>query len=219
MGEHNLIFRSITGGFPLSGGIPQYSVAITGASGVVYGMRLVEVLLEKKIPLYLTVSAGGAVVLKEEMDLDLGRRESWEDGLTKYFGSSSRRLIHYLDERDLAAPISSGSHKIRGMIICPCSMSTLSGIACGSSSNLIERGADVSLKEGRKLILVPRETPLSAIHLENMLKLARLGVHIVPAAPGFYHRPQKVEQMVDFIVGRVMDLLGVEHNLFKRWRQ
>lgn len=197
---------------------PQYAIAITGASGVIYGIRLVQVLLEKKIPLYLTVSSSGAVVLKEEMDFDLGKREEWGNSLMKYLGPSSRGLIHHLDERDLAAPISSGSHKIRGMIICPCSMSTLSGITCGSSSNLIERGADVVLKEGRKLILVPRETPLSAIHLENMLKLARLGVHIVLAAPGFYHRPQKVEQVVDFIVGRVLDLLGVEHNLFKRWR-
>lgn len=218
MGEYDLIFRSITGGFPLSASIPQYAVAITGASGVVYGMRLVEVLVGKKISLYLTVSASGAVVLKEEMDLDLGRKEAWEGGLIKYFGYSSKRLIHYLDERDLAAPISSGSHPLKAIAIVPCSMSTLSGIACGSSSNLIERAADVALKEGRKLILVPRETPLSAIHLENMLKLARLGVHVIPAAPGFYHRPKKVEQMVDFIVGRVLDLLGIEHNLFRRWR-
>ena len=198
---------------------PEYAIAITGASGVIYGIRLVQVLLEKKIPFYLTVSASGVIVLKEEMDLDLGKREEWENRLVKYLGPSSRGLIHYLDERDLAAPISSGSHRIRGMIICPCSMSTLSGIACGSSSNLIERGADVSLKEGRKLILVPRETPLSAIHLENMLKLVRLGVHLVPAAPGFYHRPKKVEEMVDFIVGRALDLLEVEHDLFRRWKQ
>ncbi len=198
---------------------PEYAIAITGASGVIYGIRLVQVLLEKKIPLYLTLSASGAVVLKEEMDLDLGKREEWESRLMKYLGPSSRGLIHYLDERDLAAPISSGSHQLKAVAVVPCTMSTLSGIACGSSSNLIERAADVALKEGRKLILVPRETPLSAIHLENMLKLARLGVHIVPAAPGFYHRPQKVEQMVDFVVGRVLDLLGVEHNLFKRWRQ
>ncbi|MBI1977002.1 MAG: UbiX family flavin prenyltransferase [Candidatus Omnitrophica bacterium] len=197
---------------------PEYAIAITGASGVIYGMRLVEVLLEKKIPIYLTVSASGAVVLKEEISLDLGKREGWPNRLTRYFGASSKTLIHYLDERDLAAPISSGSHPLKAVAIVPCSMSTLSGIACGSSGNLIERAADVALKEGRKLIVVPRETPLSAIHLENMLKLARLGVHVLPAAPGFYHRPKKVEEMVDFIVGRVLDLLGVEHNLFKRWR-
>lgn len=216
MGQYDLILRDIIGCAMKS---PEYTIAITGASGVIYGVRLVEVLVEKKIPLYLTVSSSGAVVLKEEMDLDLGKREEWESRLMKYLGPSSRGLIHYLDERDLAAPISSGSHKIRGVVICPCSMSTLSGIACGSSGNLIERAADVALKEGRKLILVPRETPLSAIHLENMLKLARLGVHIVPAAPGFYHRPKKVDEMVDFIVGRILDLLSIEHNLFRRWRE
>lgn len=218
MGEYDLILRGVTGGFTLSASIPQYAIAITGASGVIYGIRLVQVLLEKKIPLYLTLSASGAVVIKEEMGLDLGRREAWGDGLTKYFGDSSKKLIHYLDEQDLAAPISSGSHPLKAVAVVPCSMSTLSGIACGSSSNLIERAADVALKEGRKLILVPRETPFSAVHLENMLKLARLGVHIVPAAPAFYHRPQKVEQMIDFVVGRVLDLLGIEHILFQRWK-
>lgn len=197
---------------------PEFAIAITGASGVIYGVRLVEVLLAQKISHYLTLSDSAAAVMKDEIPLDLGVRAEWERRLVKFFGPSSRGLIHYLDYRDLSAPISSGSHKIRAMAIVPCSMSTLSGIACGSSANLIERAADVSLKEGRKLILVPRETPMSAVHLENMLKLARLGVNILPAAPAFYHRPKQIEDQVDFIVGRVLDLLGVGHQLFKRWK-
>ncbi len=198
---------------------PEYVIAITGASGVLYGIRLVKILVEKKIPHYLTISDSGLVVLKEEMSFDFGKdRRDWQAGLLRYLVPSKGGLVRYLDCLDLSAPISSGSHKTRAMVIIPCSMATLSGIACGSSSNLIERAADVSLKEGRKLILVPRETPLSAIHLENMLKLARLGVHILPAAPAFYHRPKRVEEMVDFVVGRVLDLMGVEHGLFKRWR-
>ena len=197
---------------------PEYAIAITGASGVLYGIRLVKVLIEKKIPLYLTLSESATIVLREEMNLNLGERSQWEKHLLKYLGYSKSDIIQYLDERDIAAPISSGSHKIKGMAVVPCSMSTLSGIACGSSSNLIERAADVILKEGRKLILVPRETPLSVIHLENMLKLAKLGVHILPASPGFYHRPKRVKEVVDFIVGRVLDLMGVEHDLFQRWK-
>ena len=197
---------------------PEYAVAITGASGVIYGVRLVRFLLEKKIAHYLTLSESAAAVLKEELDLDLGERSQWKQRLIQYLGKGSDQWVCYLDEKDLTAPISSGSHSIKAMAIVPCSMSTLSGIACGSSSNLIERAGDVSLKERRKLILVPRETPLSAVHLENMLKLARLGAHIVPAAPAYYHRPKRIEDMVDFIAGRVLDLLGIKHDLFKRWK-
>jgi len=198
---------------------PEYVIAITGASGVVYGIRLVQVLLEKEIPHYLSVSESAVKVMAEEMNLELGESEKWGDRLLDYLGGSNRSIIHYLPFWDLTAPISSGSHRIRAIAVVPCSMSTLSAIACGSSSNLIERAADVALKEGRRLIVVPRETPLSSIHLENMLKLARLGVHIMPAMPGFYHQPKRVEDLVDFVVGRVLDLMDIEHHLFKRWKQ
>jgi 4-hydroxy-3-polyprenylbenzoate decarboxylase len=137
--------------------------------------------------------------------------------LVKYFGKGSR-YITWLDPMDLEAPVSSGSHKTRGMVVIPCSMGAASGIAHGSSRDLVERAADVTLKEKRKLILVPRESPLSPIHLKNLLTLGRLGVHILPAAPAFYQKPQTVSDLVDFVVGRVLDLLDVEHNLFKRWR-
>ena len=136
--------------------------------------------------------------------------------LVNYFGKGARHIT-WLNPFDMAAPVSSGSHKTRGMVVIPASMGAVSGIANGSSRDLVERAADVILKEKRKLILVPRETPLSPIHLENLLKLGRLGVHVLPAAPAFYQKPKTVSDMVDFIVGRVLDLLEIDHGLFKRW--
>ena len=178
-------------------------VAITGASGVVYGKRLLEALREKKVETYLIVSKAAKNVIKHE--LETTKREL------------EKLASHVYDVDDLSAPIVSGSFKTGGMIVIPCSMKTLAGIAHGYSENLILRAADVTLKEKRKLILVPRETPLSVVHLRNMLDLASQGVYILPAVPAFYHKPQKIEDLIDFVVGKALDLLEIEHELFKRW--
>ncbi|MDH5783805.1 MAG: UbiX family flavin prenyltransferase [Candidatus Bathyarchaeota archaeon] len=178
-------------------------VAITGASGVVYGRRLLEALREKKVETYLVVSKAAEDVIKHE--LNMTKREL-------------EKLANYVyDVNDLSAPIVSGSFKTDGMIVIPCSMKTLAGITHGYSDNLILRAADVTLKEKRKLILVPRETPLSVVHLRNLLDLASQGVFILPAMPAYYHKPKKIEDLTDFIVGKALDLLGIEHELFKRW--
>jgi len=178
-------------------------VAITGASGVVYGKRLLEVLREKRVETYLIVSKAAEKVIEHELAM---KKRDLEKLATNVY-----------DVNDLTAPIVSGSFKTDGMIVIPCSMKTLAGIAHGYSDSLILRAADVMLKEKRKLILVPRETPLSVVHLRNMLDLASQGVSIVPAMPAFYHKPEKIENIIDFIVGKVLDLLEIEHELFKRW--
>ncbi len=178
-------------------------VAITGASGVIYGKRLLEVLGESKVEIYLIVSKAAESVIRHE----LGTTKKQLEKLAK----------HVYDVNDLSASLASGSFKTEGMIVIPCSMKTLAGIAHGYSDNLILRAADVALKEKRKLILVPRETPLSVVHLRNMLNLASQGVHILPAMPAFYHKPEKMEDLIDFVVGKALDLLGMEHELFKRW--
>ncbi|MEM1575588.1 MAG: UbiX family flavin prenyltransferase [Nitrososphaerota archaeon] len=178
-------------------------VALTGASGVIYGKRLLEILKEKNIETYLIVSNNCEKIIKHELGIEKKDIE--------------KLASHSYNENDLLAPITSGSTKIDGMIIIPCSMKTLAGIACGFSENLILRAADVILKEKRKLIIVPRETPLNPIHLENMLKLARIGAIILPASPAFYHKPEKIDDLVDFIIGKILDIIGIEHNLFKRW--
>lgn len=178
-------------------------VAITGASGVAYGKRLLEVLREKKVETYLIVSKAAENVIEHE--LETTKREL------------EKLASHVYDVNDLSSPIVSGSFKIDGMIVIPCSMKTLAGIALGYSDNLILRAADVTLKEKRKLILVPRETPLSMVHLRNMLDLASQGVFILPAMPAYYHKPEKIEDLIDFVVGKALDLLGIEHKLFKRW--
>ncbi|MCM0080460.1 UbiX family flavin prenyltransferase [Geomonas sp. Red32] len=195
----------------------HFALAITGASGAVYGVRLAEELLRGGHRVSLTVSAAGFAVLGEECGLRWeGEPERVRAALDAYFeGLPGRIAYHPVD--DLFSPIASGSAAPDAMIVAPCSMGTLSRIACGNSGNLLERAADVMLKEGRPLVLVPRETPLNAIHLENMLKLSRLGVRMIPAMPGFYHHPTTVEEMVDFVVGKVLDAIGVEHRLFKRW--
>ncbi|GAW91884.1 UbiX family flavin prenyltransferase [Calderihabitans maritimus] len=197
----------------------RYIVAITGASGSIYGCRMLQVLKEAGCFLYVTVSKPGRQVLKEEMGWVLeGRAEVVEERLREYLGySSGDPALRYFDPEDLGAVIASGSAQNDGMIVIPCTMSTVSAIAHGTAGNLIERAADVMLKEGRPLVVVPRETPLNQVHLENMLKLARMGVHVVPAMPAFYHHPQTINDLVDFIVGRVLDLLGVEHHLYSRW--
>jgi 4-hydroxy-3-polyprenylbenzoate decarboxylase len=193
------------------------SVAITGASGSAYGLRLVESLIAAERQVYLMISEAGEMVLPLETELRLpADTAAAEDYLRGRFNAGAGQL-RLFGREEWTAPVASGSNPPQGMVVCPCTAGTLSAIATGASNNLLERAADVMLKEQRKLILVVRETPLSAIHLENMLKLARLGVVVMPASPGFYNRPQQVEQLVDFMVARVLDHLGIEHQLAERW--
>lgn len=194
----------------------KYTVAITGASGSTYGIRLVEELLKTGCHVNLVISATGKDVLLHETGIDLrGNEKEAGKKAKKHFKKGDLTLF---DNNNLFAAISSGSHKTEGMIIAPCSMGTLGRITSGHSQKLIERTADVMLKEKRRLIIVPRETPLNQIHLENMLKLSRMNVDIVPAMPAFYQRPRTVDDMVNFVVGKVLDLLCIEHNLFERWK-
>jgi flavin prenyltransferase len=188
-------------------------IGITGASGAVYGVRLCQVLLSGGIPLHLVITDAGWRVLHDELDWDAARRKEM---LEKHFGGLNAGYTYH-PIADIGASIASGSFLTKGMVIVPCSMGTLSGIARGASDNLLERTADVMLKEGRRLILVPRETPLHAIHLENMLTLAKLGTRILPAMPAFYNRPASLDDMVDFLVGKVLDTMEIEHQLYKRW--
>jgi 4-hydroxy-3-polyprenylbenzoate decarboxylase len=193
------------------------SVAITGASGSAYGLRLVESLIAAERQVYLMISEAGEMVLPLESGLQLPSDTSEAEGyLCDHFNAGGGQL-RLFGREEWTAPVASGSNAPQAMVVCPCTAGTLSAIAVGASNNLLERAADVMLKEQRKLILVVRETPLSAIHLENMLKLARLGVVVMPASPGFYNRPQQVEQLVDFMVARVLDHLGIEHQLMERW--
>ncbi len=193
------------------------TLAMTGASGAPYGLRLLECLIAAKRKVYLMVSAPAQVVLAQETDLEVpGRPEAMRAFFSERFGADDGQLQVFGRDQWMA-PVASGSNAPQAMVVCPCSTGTVSAIALGASDNLIERAADVMIKERRQLILVPREAPFSAIHLEHMLTLARLGVTILPAAPGFYHRPQSVQDLVDFIVARVLDHLGIEHHLTKRW--
>lgn len=195
------------------------TVAITGASGGIYGLRLVEELLKRGDDVSLIISPSGFIILEEELGLRLegGPLEGLKDFFKIRNPKSKIRNLKYIPSDDLRSHLSSGSSLQRDMVICPCSMGTLARIAHGVSTNLIERTADVILKERGRLLLVPRETPLNQIHLENMLKLCQMGANIIPAMPGFYHNPKKVEDMVDFVVGKVLDALGIENRLYKRW--
>lgn len=190
-----------------------FTVGITGASGAVYGIRLVQELLKADYGVHLIITEAGWQVLKEEHQFDTSDREKL---INKLFSMDSGRL-YYHTLRDFTAPIASGSYRNEGMVVIPCSMGTLSSIANGSSSNLLERTADVMLKEGRKLLLVPRETPFNQIHLENLLKVSKVGGKIIPAMPGFYHQPKSMDDLINFVVGKVLDSIGVDHQLFTRW--
>lgn len=185
---------------------------MTGASGAPYGIRLLQELVRGRRPVSLIVSAHGMRLLKTESDVS-----SIDELRTAVGADGWDRLVTTFDDADRGAGPASGSAKSAGMVVCPCSMGTLASIAAGTSRSLVERAADVTLKERRRLVLVPRETPLSAIHLENMLRLTRAGAVVLPAAPGFYHRPATIDQLVDFIVARVLDQLGVEQSLVPRW--
>ena len=191
-------------------------VAITGASGSVYGLRFVKAVAELGQPMMLTISRAAAIVMREELGLHVGSLED-SNFLTYLFHLETLSYITYYPETDLAAPIASGSFPTHGMVVIPASTNTFSKIANGISESLIERAAECTIKEGRKLVVVPRETPLSAIHLENLLKLARLGVSVVPAIPAFYSGAQRIEELVDFVIGKVLDQLSIPHSLYRRW--
>ncbi len=196
---------------PTGSGLPVV-VAITGASGAPYAVRLLQLLVAAREPVSLIVSSHGWRLLKTESGIGSTAElrtavgaEAWDTFVTEY------------DDADRGAAPASGSARTRGMVVCPCSMGTLAAISAGTSRSLIERAADVTLKERRTLVLVPRETPLSIIHLQNMLRVARAGAVVLPAAPGFYHRPTKIAQLVDFVVARVLDHLGVAQSVVRPW--
>jgi 4-hydroxy-3-polyprenylbenzoate decarboxylase len=193
------------------------ALALTGASGMPYGIRLLECLLRGGVTVWLLYSQVAQIVARQEMDLALpSRPKELELFLRERYTLPSGQL-RVFGREEWFAPVASGSNPPDAMVICPCTMGTLAAVACGLADNLIARAADVVLKERRPLILVPRETPFSQIHLENMLKLARSGAVILPANPGFYHRPESVQQVVDFVVARVLDQLGIAHDLMPRW--
>lgn len=189
----------------------NFTVGITGASGAIYGVRLTQELLRMGHKVHLIITEAGWQVFKEELGWDTTDR-NWL--LSNQFGQGD---LHYHHLRDFTAPIASGSYLCHAMVVIPCSMGTLSGIAHGASGNLLERSADVMLKEGKKLVIVPRETPLHSIHLENLLKLSQVGARIIPAMPGFYHKPVNLQDIIDFVVGKTLDALDVPHSLFTRW--
>jgi 4-hydroxy-3-polyprenylbenzoate decarboxylase len=197
----------------------RVTLAITGASGMPYALRLLEQLLVSKCTVYLLISRPAKVVIATETDYKLpSNNQEISDYLLKKMNQSEGDLqVFGMDE--WFSPVASGSNAADAMVVCPCSMSTLSAIAIGASNTLLERAADVMIKEQRKLILVPRETPLSAIHLQHMLTLAQIGVTILPAAPAFYHQPDSIIDLIDFIVARLLDHLGVEHQLIERWNE
>jgi len=191
----------------------SYVVGITGASGAIYGVRLTETLLSLGYTVHLVVSNAGWRVLKEELGVNTSDRDG---SLSEMFKDYPGSLLYH-PISDIGASIASGSFRVEGMIIMPCSMGTLASVAAGTSDNLMTRAADVMLKEGRPLVIVPRETPLHAIHLENMLKLSRLGVRMIPAMPAFYFGPQSLDDIINFMVGKVLDSFNIEHALFRRW--
>ena len=181
----------------------QLVIGISGTSGVIYGIKLLQVLKEKRIETHLVLTdIVESILLKET-------------SLTKNY--LEMLATHYYDVRCMTAPIASGSFKTDGMVVIPCSMKTISGITHGYSENLLLRAADVTIKENRRLILVPRETPLSSIHLQNMLELSKIGVTILPAMPAFYHNPKTIDDLINYVVGKVLDILHIEHSLYNRW--
>ena len=193
------------------------SLAITGASGAAYGLRLLECLLGANKQVYLMVSAPGQMVIAMETGLKLPSKPTEMAALLSARYAAQPGQLQVFGKEDWMAPVASGSNAPAAMVVCPCTAGTLAAIANGISNNLIDRAADVMLKERRKLILVPREMPYSVIHLENMLRLARAGAVILPANPGFYHQPQRIEDLVDFVVARILDHLEIAHTLTPRW--
>jgi 4-hydroxy-3-polyprenylbenzoate decarboxylase len=195
----------------------RITVAYTGASGMLYGVRLLEILLASGHQVYLLYSQAAQLVAHQELDLVLPSRPKEAEQIFNRRFNAPEGQLRVFGREDWFAPVASGSNPADGMVVCPCTMGTLAAIAAGLSQKLIERSADVMLKENRRLILVPREMPFSAIHLENMLKLARSGAVILPANPGFYHDPKGIPDLVDFVVARILDHLGITHSLVPRW--
>ena len=195
----------------------KVTLAFSGASGAFYGLRLLEQLILAKCHVALVFSTAGLMVINDETDFTLSANtKKTAEFLTQHYHAQEGQITVY-GKDEWSSPLASGRCAPKTMIVCPCSTGCLSRIATGASQNLLERAADVTIKEQGKLVLVVREMPLSAIHLENMLTLARLGVCIMPANPGFYFRPQSIEDMVDFVVAKILDQIGVEHNLSQRW--
>ncbi|MDA8077713.1 MAG: UbiX family flavin prenyltransferase [Nitrospiraceae bacterium] len=195
--------------------LKRFIFAITGATGPIVGLRVLRE-LSRACEVHVIISATSFSIIRDETGIDwTGDDEAGVQEKIRAFAGSD--LIHYYGDRNFHSPVASGSFRTDGMFVAPCSMKTLAGIACGYANGLVERAADVTIKEGRPLVLCPRETPFSAIHLENMLKLSRIGVKIVPPVIGFYHRPEGLDDVIDFIAGKVLDAMGVEHRLFRRW--
>jgi len=193
----------------------KFVLAITGATGPVIGLRVLRELV-KAAEVHVVISVQSFLIMRDETGVDLtGDNEADIQGKIREFSRSEK--IFYYHEKNFESPIASGSFKTDGMFVVPCSMKSLSGIANGYSNSLVERAADVTIKEGRPLVLSPREMPFHAIHLENMLKLARLGVKIAPPVIGFYHQPKNIDDLVDFIAGKILDVMGVEHQIYQRW--
>ncbi|OGT88946.1 MAG: aromatic acid decarboxylase [Gammaproteobacteria bacterium RIFOXYD12_FULL_61_37] len=193
------------------------ALAITGASGSIYGLRLLQWLVQSGRPVYLMVSQAGQIVLRMEQGIEV---PATPEAATRWFSERYDAVpgqIRVFGRQQWTAPVASGSNPPEAMVVCPCTTGTLASIAAGISNDLIDRAADVALKERRKLILVVRETPFSEIHLENMLKLTRMGAVVMPANPGFYHHPQTLDDLADFMVARVLDHLGIGHELMPRW--
>ncbi|KAF0814606.1 Flavin prenyltransferase UbiX [Andreprevotia sp. IGB-42] len=194
------------------------TVAFTGASGLPYGLRTLECLLAAGCKVHVLYTQAAQIVAKQELGLTWpGRAEELGKLLRTQFGVADEAQLTVWGQQEWFAPMASGSNPGDGMVVVPCTMGALAAIANGNSDNLLERAADVMMKERKTLILVPREAPFSALHLENMLKLARLGVVILPPNPGFYHHPQSIADLVDFVVARILDQLGVPHQLMQRW--
>ena len=195
----------------------KITLAFSGASGAPYGLKLLEVLLEQQYQVYVLISSAARVVLDTESNIKLSANEDKATEQLNTLFDAQPQQLQVFGKDNWFSPVASGSAAPKKMVVCPCSAGSVSAIAVGASDNLLERAADVVIKERGQLILVPRETPFSEIHLENMLKLSRLGVTIMPAAPGFYHKPQSIEDLVDFMVARILDHLIIEHTLTKRW--
>ncbi len=200
---------------------PKYNETITlafsGASGAPYGLRLLDVLIEKNHQVFVLISSAARVVLDTESNIKLSANEEKATEQLSRLVKAEANQLKVFGKDNWFSPVASGSAAPKKMVVCPCSAGTVSAIAHGASDNLLERAADVVIKEKGQLILVPRETPFSEIHLENMLKLTRVGVTIMPAAPGFYHKPNSIEDLVDFMVGRILDHLSIAHELQQRW--
>jgi 4-hydroxy-3-polyprenylbenzoate decarboxylase len=195
----------------------RVTLAVTGASGAQYALRLLECLVRADVEVFFLISQAAQLVVATETELQLPPKpQALEAFLTEHYQARAGQ-IRVFGKQDWMSPVASGSGAPSAMVVCPCSTGTLSAIACGASNNLIERAADVALKERRQLILVPRESPYSTIHLENMLRLSQMGAVILPASPGFYHQPQSIDELVDFVVARILNQLGIEQELLKRW--